>query len=107
MRLKVALILIIMLGITAIASAKEKSLDDPLEPLTPISQPQAWLQANDGTMEPVLLEPIDPAVVPQSPTAGSGSDQCLQLTPALGIGDTGATPVNSFTVYDESVFPDK
>ena len=101
MRLKVALILTIMLGITAIASAQGVPLDDLTHMNLVVTQPKAWFQSEDGTSKRVQLEQIDPAVIPTGPTAGSGGEECSDNLPVLGIDDTGATLVpNTFLLYD-------
>jgi len=101
MRLKVALILAIMLGITAIASAQDISLDDLAQPFPAATQLQAWFQSDDGSVKTVQLEQINPDAVPIGPAAGSGGEECSNILPVLGISDTGTTSVpNSFLLYD-------
>ncbi len=101
MRLKVALILTIMLGITAIASAQGLPLDDHTDLSLVAGEPQAWFQSEDGTSKAVQLERIDPSAIPLGPTAGSGGEECSDNLTVLGIDDTGATLVpESFLVFD-------
>jgi len=101
MRLRVAIILTLLLGITAVASAQDILLEDQVEQLFVGSQPAAWFQAEDGTVRSIQLERIDSSAIPFGPLAGQGNQQCSDDLPGIGIEDTGATVVpESFLLYD-------
>lgn len=99
MRLQVALILVLLLIVTAATSTQMAFSNSPSLPAVQ-NAPTAQLKMADGQIRTVQLEIVNQAAGPLTPTAGQGTDACSEAT-SIGVNDTGLTIVpNDFTLYD-------